>query len=59
MPSTAAAATMPARSTRCGANNDDELVRTDAGWRVAKRIYTCAISEGPAGITSKAVSPPA
>ena len=26
---------------------DDELVRTKSGWRVAKRNYTNALSEGP------------
>lgn len=26
---------------------DDELVRTDAGWRVHKRSYSNAVSEGP------------
>ena len=26
---------------------DDELVRTRDGWRVAKRVYTCAIKRGP------------
>lgn len=26
---------------------DDELVRTRDGWRVSKRVYTCAIKRGP------------
>ena len=33
---------------------DDELVRTDKGWRVSKRIYTCAIKRGTA-VTSARV----
>jgi len=35
---------------------DDELVRTAEGWRVANRIYSCYLSEGPAEVTSKAVN---
>lgn len=31
---------------------DDELVRTRAGWRVARRIYSSFLTEGPA-VTSR------
>lgn len=33
---------------------DDELVRTDEGWRIAKRVYTCAISRGPVVTSARA-----
>lgn len=32
----------------------DELVRTADGWRVARRIYTCQLTEGPAAVVSGA-----
>jgi 3-phenylpropionate/cinnamic acid dioxygenase small subunit len=31
---------------------DDRLARTVDGWRVAHRIYTCALSEGPAAVVA-------
>ena len=31
---------------------DDELVRTPAGWRVARRIYSSSLTEGPV-VTSR------
>lgn len=31
----------------------DDLVRSPDGWRVAKRVYTTALTEGPRGVTSK------
>jgi hypothetical protein len=31
---------------------DDELVRTPAGWRVHRRIYSSILTEGPA-VTSR------
>jgi 3-phenylpropionate/cinnamic acid dioxygenase small subunit len=30
----------------------DELIRTDAGWRVAKRVYTVALTEGSPDVVS-------
>ncbi len=30
----------------------DELVRTAAGWRVARRLYTCQLTEGPREVVS-------
>ena len=30
----------------------DDLVRTPDGWRIARRVYTCAISEGPAAVVA-------
>jgi 3-phenylpropionate/cinnamic acid dioxygenase small subunit len=35
---------------------DDDLIRTADGWRVANRVYSCYLSEGPQGVTSKAVN---
>ncbi|PTD24456.1 nuclear transport factor 2 family protein [Sphingomonas fennica] len=34
---------------------EDDLVRTVDGWRVKARVYTCAISHGPAAVTSARV----
>ncbi len=31
---------------------DDDLVRTADGWRVANRVYTCALSEGPSAVVA-------
>lgn len=31
---------------------DDQLKRTAEGWRVAHRVYTCALTEGPPGVVS-------
>jgi len=30
----------------------DDLVRTAEGWRVARRVYTTALTEGPSGVTT-------
>ncbi|AHE53279.1 nuclear transport factor 2 family protein [Sphingomonas sanxanigenens] len=30
----------------------DDLVRTDAGWRVARRVYTVALTEGPSAVVA-------
>lgn len=30
----------------------DDLVRTAAGWRVARRVYTCQLTEGPPAVVS-------
>lgn len=30
----------------------DNLVRTDAGWRVARRVYTVALTEGPSAVVA-------
>lgn len=35
---------------------EDDLLRTAAGWRVCRRVYTCFLSDGPAGVTSKQVA---
>ena len=34
----------------------DELVRTAAGWRVARRVYSCQLTEGPAAVVSGATA---
>jgi 3-phenylpropionate/cinnamic acid dioxygenase small subunit len=31
---------------------DDALVRTTDGWRIAHRVYTCALTEGPPAVVS-------
>ncbi|MGF7151111.1 3-phenylpropionate/cinnamic acid dioxygenase small subunit [Sphingomonas zeicaulis] len=30
----------------------DDLIRTDAGWRVARRVYTVALTEGPSAVVA-------
>lgn len=30
----------------------DDLVRTGAGWRVARRVYTVALTEGPSAVVA-------
>lgn len=30
----------------------DDLIRTAAGWRVAKRVYTVALTEGPSAVVA-------
>ncbi len=34
---------------------EDDLTRTADGWHVSNRVYKCFLSEGPAGVTTKAV----
>lgn len=34
----------------------DQLVRAPEGWRIARRVYTCQLTEGPAGVVSRATA---
>lgn len=34
----------------------DDLLRTSAGWRVGRRVYTCQLTDGPAAVVSAAAA---
>ena len=40
----------------CELVDSKQFDRTAADWRVCRRVYTCFLSEGPAGVTSKQVA---